>query len=334
MADNAATTKPSAAVDKGASPAKDKASSPAKTGAPEQGAGAGPMEAQHQQPGVEAEMKGDAKPIVIREDYKGSGKLDGKISFLTGGDSGIGRSVAVHFAREGADVAFMYLSDAEDADAQETEAMVKAEGRRCLVFKGDAADPSALADALSKTVQALGSIDVVVGNAAEQHQRADEWPNIDAEGVRRVLRTNAEGYLFLAQEAVKAGAFKGGPSGKGGGGGAIIFTSSVLAFAGSGSLIDYSGTKGFEVTLARSLARLLAKDNVRVNCVAPGPVITPLIPATFSAEQLKGWSDGGQLMGRPAQPCEIAAAYVLLASRDGSYITGSTIHVNGGQYMA
>jgi NAD(P)-dependent dehydrogenase (short-subunit alcohol dehydrogenase family) len=312
-------------------PQQEQKPSPAKTGAPEaaKGAAASPkLEPQQQQPGVEAEMQGASKPIVIHSDYKGSGKMDGLACLISGADSGIGRSVAVHFAREGADVAILYLSDQEDADAAATEAMAKSEGRRCLVFKGDAGDPETLRDVLGKTIQAFGRLDVVVGNAGVQHQRAGEWPNVDADSVRRLLKTNVEGYFHLAQEAVRAGAFKHGD-----GGGAIVFTSSVLAFEGSGSLIDYSASKGAEVALTRSLAKLLAKDKVRVNCVAPGPIVTPLIPATFSAEQMKTWSDSA-ILGRPGQPSECAPAYVLLASRDGSYITGSTIHVNGGQYMA
>lgn len=301
------------------------AASPAVTGKPKraEGAAASPKpEHQEQQPGIERLMK--TKPVVIHDDYKGSGKMDGLAAFCTGGDSGIGRSVAVHFAREGADVAIFYGGNGEDRDAQETEAMVKAEGRRCLVFKGDAGDPAAVADAVGKTIAAFGRLDVLVANAAEQHQR-DEWPDVDPASLERVLKTNALGYFYAAQAAVKAGAFKHG-------GGSIIYTSSVTAFAGSASLLDYSATKGFEVTLMKSLAKRLVKDGIRVNAVAPGPVWTPLIPATFSEEQIKDWASKTP-MGRPAQPSECAPAFVLLASRDGSFMTGSTIHINGGQCM-
>lgn len=321
----ASPAKPAAAASS-EKPAAAAAASP-KTGAPEKAEGKAavpPAEAQKEQPGIEALMK--TKPVVIHEDYKGSGKMEGLACFVTGGDSGIGRSAAVHFAREGADVGILYLS--EDQDAQETEAMVKAEGRRCLVFKGDAGDPAAVSDALTKTIEAFGRLDVLVANAAEQHQRGGEWPDVDPESLRRVLKTNAEGYFLAAQCAVKAGAFKHGE-----GGGSIIFTSSVVAFSGSSELLDYSATKGFEVTLMRSLAKRLAKDKIRVNCVAPGPIWTPLIPATFSKDQIGEWA-AAALMGRPGQPSECGPAFVLLASRDGSFMTGSTIHVNGGQYMA
>jgi NAD(P)-dependent dehydrogenase (short-subunit alcohol dehydrogenase family) len=327
MSDAAKTASPAKAQQQQQQQQPSPASAGAKAGDPTKAAppSAEDAAAQQQQPGVEAVMS--TAPVVIHEDYKGSGKMAGMVAFVTGGDSGIGRSVLVHFAREGADCAFLYGSGREDDDARDTEAAIKAEGRKCLVFKGDAADPAAVGDALAKTIHQLGRLDVVVGNAGEQHQRASEWPDIDLDSVRQTIETNAFGYLLLAQAACKAGAFKHG------GGGSLIFTSSVTAFAGSGSLIDYSGTKGFEVALTRSLAKKLAPDGVRVNCVAPGPVWTPLIAATFDAKQMEEWGKA-PLLGRAAQPCEIAPAYVLLASRDGSFMTGATLHINGGQHMA
>lgn len=210
MAETAKAASPAAKHEAEQQPAS--AASP-KTGAPEKAEGQAAQlapEEQERQPGVESSMA--TKPIVIHEDYKGSGKMDGLVAFITGGDSGIGKSVALHYAREGADVAFLYLGGGgegggapdEDTDAQDTEAMVKAEGKRCLVFKGDAADPAAVSEALAKTMQAYGRIDVVVANAAEQRQRAEEWPDIPLESVRRTIKTNAEAYFLLAQSAVKS----------------------------------------------------------------------------------------------------------------------------------
>ncbi|MBB5236112.1 SDR family oxidoreductase [Deinococcus budaensis] len=273
-----------------------------------------PVETQGTQPGSEAEM--NVQPVVIREDYRGSGKLEGKVALITGGDSGIGRAVAVHFAREGADVAILYLD--EHQDAQDTVAMVEAEGRRAVAIAGDIGDVAFARQAVEQTVEQLGQLDILVNNAAEQHEQKS-ITNITPEQLERTFRTNIFGMFYLTQAAMphlKEGSV-------------IINTTSITAYKGSPELMDYASTKGAIVAFTRSLSQNLAEKKIRVNAVAPGPIWTPLIPATISEDKLA--SDWGETpLGRPGQPAEVAPAYVFLASDDSSYFSGQVLHPNGG----
>ena len=267
------------------------------------------------QPGLEARM--DPQPEIIRESYKGSEKLLGKVALITGGDSGIGRSAAVHFAREGADVAIIYLE--ENADAEKTKELVEKEGRQCLLIEGDVSDDGFCADAVRQCTSSLGGLNIVVNNAAIQYSQ-ENFANITAEQVKMTFETNIYGYFHIVRHALKH--LQRGDT--------IINTSSVTAYRGSEHLVDYASTKGAIVSFTRSLAKMLAKKEIRVNGVAPGPIWTPLIPATFDDV-----SDFGQdvPMGRAGQPSEVGPAYVFLASKDSSYITGQFIHVNGGEII-
>lgn len=276
-----------------------------------------PPQQQPRQPGREEEMR--PRPIYIREDYRGSGKLENKIALVTGGDSGIGRAIAVHFAREGAHVVIVYLE--EHRDAQETKRLVEAEGRRCLTLAGDVSDEGFCYEAVSRTVQEFGSLDVLVNNAAEQHPKHD-LREITAEQLVRTFRTNIFAYFFMAKAALdhlKAG-------------GVILNTTSVTAYAGNKQLLDYSATKGAIVSFTRSLALSLVEKDIRVNGVAPGPIWTPLIPATFPADKVQSFGKETP-MGRAGQPAEVAPAFVFLASEDGSYMTGQILHPNGGRFV-
>ena len=277
-----------------------------------------PPQHQKQEPGRQHAMR--PAPETIRDDYRGSGKLDGKVALVTGGDSGIGRAVAVHFAREGADVAVVYLEEGEDAET--TRQMVEDEGRRCLLIRGDVREKQTAEDAVRKTVKQLGGLNVLVNNAAWQVVQKD-LRDISEDQLRRTFETNVFGYFFFAQAALDHLAE----------GDAIVNTASVTPFEGSGGLLDYASTKGAIIGFTRSLARNLAADGIRVNAVAPGPVWTPLIPATFSAEEVAEFGKDTP-MGRPAQPSEIGPAFVFLACQDASYVTGTTIHVNGGEFVA
>lgn len=276
-----------------------------------------PGETQESQPGSEAEMS--LAPVVIRENYRGSGKLEGKVALITGGDSGIGRAVAVHFAREGADVAILYLDEHEDAQA--TVGMVEAEGRRALAIAGDIGDVAFCQQAVQQAASQLGGLDVLVNNAAEQTPQ-DSITDITPEQLERTFRTNIFGMFYLTQAAMphlKEGSV-------------IINTTSVTAYKGSPQLLDYSSTKGAIVAFTRSLSQNLAEKKIRVNAVAPGPIWTPLIPATFDAERV---AEHGQNvpLERPGQPAEVAPAYVFLASDDSSYISGQVLHPNGGEVV-
>ncbi|MFL6623947.1 MAG: SDR family oxidoreductase [Sulfurifustaceae bacterium] len=276
-----------------------------------------PPQHQARQPGREQEMR--PRPIYIREDYRGSGRLENKIALITGGDSGIGRAVAVHFAREGAHVAIVYLEEHHDAEA--TRQLVEEEGRRCLVIAGDVSDEGFCYEAVNRTVQEFGALDVLVNNAAEQHAKHD-LREIAAEQLVRTFRTNIFGYFFMAKAALDHL-----PPG-----GVILNTTSVTAYAGNKQLIDYSATKGAIVAFTRSLALSLADKGIRVNGVAPGPIWTPLIPATFPPEKVETFGSETPL-GRAGQPAEVAPAYVFLACADGSYMTGQVLHPNGGRFI-
>jgi NAD(P)-dependent dehydrogenase (short-subunit alcohol dehydrogenase family) len=260
----------------------------------------------------------EPRPAVARRGYHGSGKLDGKVALITGGDSGIGRAVAVYFAREGCDCAIVYLD--EDKDAEETKRLVEAEGRRCLLLRGDVGDGHGpfCAQAVHKAVDEFNQLDVLVNNAAEQHDTSDLL-EITPELWERVFRTNIHAYFYLTRASVTH--MKPGSS--------IINTTSINAYKGNAHLIAYSSTKGAIVAFTRSVSQALLDKGIRVNGVAPGPVWTPLIPATFPDDKVADFGKQAP-MGRAAQPEEIAPSYVFLASDDGSFFTGQVLHPNGG----
>ena len=272
---------------------------------------------QDKQPGIEAEM--NPAPEVIRDSYKGSGKLQDKVALVTGGDSGIGRSVAVHYAREGADVAIVYLD--EDIDAEKAKELIEQEGRKCLLIKGDVKKPEFCNEAVEKTVKAFGKINVLVNNAGMQVPQKDP-EKIDEQQLEDTFRTNIFGYFYFANAALKY--LKAGDC--------IVNTTSVTAYRSSPNLIDYSSSKGAITSFTRSLATNLAKSGIRVNAVAPGPVWTPLIVSTFDEEKIKSFG-AETAMERAGQPSELGPAYVFLACQDASFITGQVIHVNGGEVV-
>ncbi|MGF6274579.1 NAD(P)-dependent dehydrogenase (short-subunit alcohol dehydrogenase family) [Massilia sp. UYP11] len=282
------------------------------TGVPQPGT---PMPAQHlAKPGIEAQM--ELKPKFMADGYKGSGKLEGMSAIVTGADSGIGRAVAVLFAREGADVAVMYLNEHEDAE--ETRRCVEAEGRRCLTIPGDVKDAAFCNEAVEKVVAEFGRLDVLVNNAAFQ-EHANSLLDITDERLDETFRTNIYGYFHMARAALphlKRGA-------------AIINTGSVTGLQGSKKLLDYSATKGAIHAFTMSLASSLIEQGIRVNAVAPGPVWTPLNPADQPPEQLKEFGAATDYK-RPAQPEELSPAYVFLASPVCSgYITGIVLPITG-----
>jgi NAD(P)-dependent dehydrogenase (short-subunit alcohol dehydrogenase family) len=276
-----------------------------------------PPQRQEHQPGRQTHMT--PEPASIREDYRGSGKLEGRVALISGGDSGIGRAVALHFAREGASLAIIYLD--EGKDAKDTQQLVEAEGVECLLIRGDVGDSAFCARAVEETIGRFGSLDVLVNNAAQQYPE-EEPENISEEQLEKTFRVNVFGYLFLVQAALEHMGERG----------CIINTGSITGVRGSRKLADYSATKGAIQAMTYSLAQQLIDRGIRVNGVAPGPVWTPLIPASFSKEDVAKFGADNP-MKRPAQPYEVAPAYVFLASDDASYINGQFIHVNGGAYM-
>ena len=276
-----------------------------------------PPQHQEQQPGIEAEMQ--PRPRSEDSKYRGSGKLDGKVALITGGDSGIGRAVSILFATEGADVAVLYLN--EHTDAEETRRRVEAKGGRCVLIDGDIGGEAFCKEAVERTVRELGRLDIVVNNAAEQHEQK-KLEDITEEQLVRTFRTNLFAQFFITKAALPH--LKEGST--------IINTTSVTAYRGSGGLIDYASTKAAIVGFTRSLAQNLAARKIRVNGVAPGPVWTPLIAASFDEEKVKTFGNDVPL-GRPGQPEEIAPCYVFLASDDSSYMSGQVLHPNGGEVV-
>ena len=273
-----------------------------------------PPQKQSTQPGLESEMH--PHPKTKGERYKGSEKLLNKVALITGGDSGIGKAVAIFYAREGADVAIVYLD--EHIDAEEVKRLVENEGRRCLLIPGDISEETFCKEAVENTVKAFGKLDILVNNAAVQFPK-DSIEEISSEQLERTFRTNIFSYFYMVKAAVKH--FKNG--------GIIINTTSVTAYKGSPKLIDYSSTKGAIVAFTRSLSLSLIKKNIRVNGVAPGPIWTPLIPATFDEEKVEKFG-ADTPMQRAGEPEEVAPAYVFLASDDSTYFSGQILHPNGG----
>ena len=277
-----------------------------------------PPQEQEHQPGRQSQMR--PQPESIRASYRGSGRLDGKVALITGGDSGIGRAVALHFAREGARVVIGYLEEGDDA--AETERLVAKEGGQCLSIAGDVGDPGFCRELVRRTVEAHGRLDILVNNAAEQHT-VEEPEELEPEQIERTFRTNIFAYIYLATAALEHM----------GEGASIINTGSVTGVRGHEKLIDYAATKGAIHAFTFSLAQAVADRGIRVNAVAPGPIWTPLIPASFSAEEVAEFG-ASTLLKRAGQPAEVAPAYVFLASEEASFITGQTIHVNGGGHIS
>lgn len=276
-----------------------------------------PPQHQNQQPGIESEMS--PRPQFDSPAYLPAGKLKGKVAVISGGDSGIGRAVSVAFAKEGADMAIVYLN--EDGDAQETKRLTEAYGVRCLLLTGDIGDPEFCKKTIEETIRQFGKVDIIVNNAAEQHPQ-DTLEQITPEQLERTFRTNVFGMFYLTQAAAPH-LHKGA---------SIINTASVTAYKGSPTLLDYSATKGAVVSFTRALSMNLNARGIRVNTVAPGPVWTPLIPSTFDAQTVTAFGSDTPL-GRCGQPDEMAPAYVYLASEDSSYMSGQVMHINGGEIV-
>lgn len=274
---------------------------------------------QNQQPGVEAEM--NPAPIYDDKNYKGSGKLKGKSTLITGGDSGIGRAVAVAFAKEGANVAIAYLSEQEDIDADKTVELIKEHGGKALKIRIDISEEEHCEQLIDKVVNEFGSLNILVNNAAKQFPQ-DDILAISADQLRETFDTNFFGLFYLTKAALRHMTD----------GDTIINTSSITAYNGSPGLLDYSATKGAITSFTRSLALNLAEKGIRVNAVAPGPIWTPLIPATFDKQTVKQHGADTPVKRR-GQPAENAPAFVFLASSDSSYMTGQTIHVDGGNFV-
>lgn len=276
-----------------------------------------PRQHQDRQPGLQSPMQ--PKPCAEMADYRGAGKLLGRVAIVTGADSGIGRAVAIGFAKEGADVAVVYLN--EHQDAEETRRHVEAAGRRCLTLAGDVGDENFCQRVVDETIAKFGRLDIVVNNAGEQHPQ-DSIANITAEQLEKTFRTNVFALFFLTKAALphlRCGA-------------SVINTTSITAYKGNPKLLDYSATKGAITAFTRSLSQALADQGIRVNAVAPGPIWTPLIPSTFGPEQVEKFGTS-QPLGRVGQPDEVAPAFIFLASDDASYMSGQVLHPNGGEVV-
>ena len=275
-----------------------------------------PPQSQSRQPGRESLMR--PQPDYMPR-FKGSNRLENKVSIITGGDSGIGRACSVLFAREGAKIAIVYKEETEDAE--ETKRLVEAEGSQAILIPGDIGNREFCRNAVAQTVETFGDLHVLINNAAEQHAQKD-LRDIDEGQLARTFKTNIFGYFFTTQTALDH--LKKGS--------AIVNTTSVTAYRGSKELIDYSSTKGAIVSFTRSLAQSLAKDGIRVNAVAPGPIWTPLIPASFDPDKVAQFGTD-QPLGRAGEPNEVASCHLFLACGDSSYMTGQVLHPNGGEIV-
>ncbi|MCI1945759.1 SDR family oxidoreductase [Clostridium luticellarii] len=276
-----------------------------------------PQQKQNKQPGTELEM--NPKPVSENPEYRGSDKLKDKTVLITGGDSGIGKAVSIAFAKEGADLAIIYYNEQEDAD--NTKKIIETIGRKCTLIPGDVSDSDFCKTAVEKAIKAYNKIDVLVNNAAVQFPQ-NSIEDITDEQLEKTFRTNIFSMFYITRSVLphlKPGC-------------CIINTASITAYRGNEELIDYSSTKGAIVSFTRSLALSLIGSNIRVNAVAPGPIWTPLIPSSYSPQKV-GEFGSNTPIGRPGQPVELASAYVFLASPEASYITGETIHVNGGGFI-
>lgn len=275
-----------------------------------------PAQSQDRQPAHESEMT--PKPIYDRDSYKGSDKLKGKVALITGGDSGIGRAVAVLYAKEGADVAIVYLDEHEDA--KKTKELVEAQGQKCLLIAGDISGEQFCAEAVEKTVAELGKLDILINNAAEQYMENPETlEDIDSARLGSIFSVNIFSMFYFCKAAIPH--LKEGST--------IINTTSINAYKGNAPLLSYSTTKGAILAFTRSLSQSLLKKGIRVNGVAPGPIWTPFIPDAFPAEQVEGFGKSVP-MQRPGQPVEVATCFVFLAAEDSSYFAGQVLHPNGG----
>ena len=273
-----------------------------------------PPQQQQHQPGREGDMRPQPQSVMVK--YRASDRLQGKVALISGGDSGIGRAVAVGFAKEGADVAIVYLD--EHDDAQESLRLVEAEGRRGLLIAGDVGNSDFCREAARQAVAKFGRVDILVNNAAEQHL-VDKLEDLGDEQLERTFRTNIFSQFYLTRAVLPHM-----PEG-----GAIVNTTSVTAYQGNPGLLDYSATKGAIVAFTRALSKQLLPRGIRVNGVAPGPIWTPLIPASYPPEKTAQHGTSAP-MGRPGQPDEVAPCYIFLASEDASYMTGQILHPNGG----